>query len=61
MWCQTCRHEHVAYIPATTFMCAACGFGSWGEDVAESHATDLPTHIVYPVVHEVVALDEEEL
>ena len=56
VWCTTCQHTHIPDIPATTFMCAGdalsgCGFGSWSSDVAENHATNVRSHVVYPVSH----------
>src|SRR5690348_5445259 len=53
VWCRTCDTVHIAYIPVTTFRCADCGFGQWAEDLAESHASAFPSHVVYSLVHEV--------
>ena len=52
VWCRTCDTVHIAYIPVTTFRCADCGFGQWAEDLAESHASAFPSHVVYSLVHE---------
>lgn len=51
VYCLTCQWEHVATIPAVTFACASCGFGSWGHSVAAAHADSQPAHIVYPRHH----------
>lgn len=53
VWCLSCEHTHIASIPVVTFRCADCGFGAWGETVAESHATSWVEHVVYPHVHRI--------
>lgn len=54
VYCLTCSHEHVATIPAVTFVCDSCGFGSWGHSIAAAHADSFATHIVYPQHHATV-------
>lgn len=51
VWCLTCQHTHIATIPAITFRCDRCGFGSWGHSVAAAHADSYGDHIVYPQHH----------
>lgn len=50
-WCTTCNHTHVSDMPAHTWACHQCGFGSWGASVAAWHTRLCPTHETYPVLH----------
>jgi len=60
VWCITCQHPHIPDIPAVTFRCASeCGFGSWSVDLAGIHADMYPDHLVYPIIHTVVAEQEQ--
>lgn len=54
VWCLTCRHTHIGTIPATTFACYMCGFGSWGHSVAAAHAGMCSDHIVYALHHRTI-------
>lgn len=51
VWCVTCKHTHIPYLPAVTFRCADCGFGAWSEWVAVEHAELYRDHVVYPQHH----------
>lgn len=59
-YCLTCDHKHIPTIPVTTFRCAECGFGSWGVTVAAAHAESYSDHLVYPVLHQMVAARVEQ-
>jgi hypothetical protein len=58
VWCTRCQHEHIAAIPATTYMCDSCGFGQWDLGTARLHEEQAPGHRVYPIAHPTVPLDE---
>lgn len=58
-WCRTCQHEHVAYMPAHTWRCDQCGFGSRAAHVAAQHARLHPEHEIGPVFHDMVLLDPD--
>lgn len=58
VWCTRCQHEHVASIPATTYMCDSCGFGQWDLGTAAVHEASTPGHRTYPIAHPTVPLDE---
>jgi hypothetical protein len=59
VWCLTCDHTHIARIPALTYRCADCGYGGWILSIAVTHATDRRTHVVYPLVHQTVPIEEK--
>lgn len=61
VWCLTCEHVHIPSIPAVTHVCADCGFGQWDLGIAEWHANAYPDHIVYPLHHRTVPLDQKPL
>lgn len=50
-WCDTCGCVHVANMPAHTWRCRQCGFGSQSPAVAAEHALLYPQDEVYPVFH----------
>lgn len=56
VWCTTCSHSHIPGIPTVTYACETCGFGAWGDDTAEQHATAHPEHIVYGRHHQTVPI-----
>jgi len=58
VWCTRCQHEHIASIPATTYMCDSCGFGQWDLGSAAVHEASTPGHRTYPIAHPTVPLDE---
>lgn len=61
VWCRTCEHEHIPAIPAVTFRCASdCGFGVWDLTLAARHADLYPDHIVYPLHHQTISLEEAD-
>lgn len=51
-WCQTCANEHVANMPAHTWVCDDCGFGAWSYTVAAGHQAAWPEHTVRAKFHD---------
>ena len=69
VWCLSCAHAHIPTIPVVTYRCngaegqgephVGCGYGGWYPEEAARHADESPGHVVYPVFHRCVPLEEE--
>lgn len=57
VWCYTCQHPHEPTMPAHTWRCSDCGFGSWNTLTAARHSLQ-EDHATHPVMHHMVTIEE---